>query len=288
MNPVRLILWTMTAAAAFGLSWWSDQAATFPAGALATVNGTTLSEADLQLRLRPDHQQQQPQAVQVQQADFRKSVLEAMVVEELAAQRAHELGLDSDPEYLAGLRPLQAQVDAYKRKALGELLAQHEATARGEVSETEAKQFYEANAARLKTQVQVWQILRRSEEEILQVQRELAQASSFEAYARTQFPELPPTERPWDLGYLRWEQLPEPWHDVVYSMKKGGISPVIRGAKDRYWILQLADVRETDVTFESVRPTLVAALKGKKLAQLQERLVDELRVKAKVVYVPPR
>ena len=152
MDPLRVTLWTLTAVAAFALSWRSDAPPPTPAGVLATVNGTRLSEADLALRLRPDHQRAEAPAAPP--PEQRQRVLETMIAEELAAQRAHELGLDADPEYLAGLEPLQAQLDAYKRKALTDLLAQHEVKSRGEVSLAEARQFYEQNEAKLKKQVQ--------------------------------------------------------------------------------------------------------------------------------------
>ena len=282
MDPPRLRV-SLAAAAVLALSCCAAQPAAATAG-VASVNAVTLSEADLQLRLRPDHQRANSEPP----PDFRKQVLETMIAEELLAQRAHELGLDSDPEYLAGLVPLQAQLDGYKRKALSELMIAHELKEKGAVTDAEARQFFDDHAAKLRTQVQISQILRRSAESIEQARHELAEAPSFEAYARSQFPQLALTERPWELGYLRWEQLPPAWREVVYGLKKGEVSPVIHAEKDRYWILQVTDVRELPgVTFESIRPTLVEALKGNKLAQLREKTATELRAKATIVYPRP-
>ncbi len=285
---LRMTLWILAAAAGLALSARGTRPALGQSGVVALVNGATVSEADLALRLKPDHQRGQAAAPPEATSDRRKNVLETVIDEELAAQRAHELGFDRDPEYLAGLAPFQAQLDAYRRKALGELLAANAVKSSAGVTDAEAKEFFEQHAAQLKTQVQVWQILRRSEESIAQAQEELAAAPSFEAYAQSQFPQLAPTEHPWDLGYLRFEQLPEQWRDVVYKMKKGEVSPIIRGPKDRFWILRLVDVREDPtVTFETAKPTLVEALKGKKLTALHARTASELRSTAKVVYVQP-
>lgn len=283
MNWTRVLLWTLTAGGLLSLPLWSSARPAAAPDVLATVDGTPLTQLDLQLKLRPEHT---PQASAEPTPDYRQKVLETMIGQELAARKAIELGLDGDAEFKRGLAPLEAQVNAYKRKALSDLLAQHAVSAGGGVTDLEARAFFEQNAERLRTQVQVFQILRRTRESIEQARQELEAAPSFEAYMRTQFSQLPESEHPWDLGYLRWEQLPEQWREVVYTMKKGEVSGVIQGQKDRFWILKLVDTRlDPTVTFETTRPTLLEALKGKKLAELELRTQRELREAAQVIYV---
>lgn len=280
-TPVMLL--TVPALTLLSMPLWGRARPAIAPGVLATVDGVPLTELDLQLKLRPEHA---PVADAERPPDYRQKVLETMIGQELAARRAIALGLDADPQFQSGLAPLEAQVNAYRRKALAELLARQTLAARGAVSDAEARAFFEQNARRLRTQVQVFQILRRTRASIEQARQELEAAPSFEAYVRTQFSQLPESEHPWDLGFLRWEQLPEPWRDVVYTMKKGEVSGVIQGQKDRFWILKLVDTRQdASVTFETARPTLLEALGRNKLAELEVRTQRELREAASVIYV---
>lgn len=71
-----------------------------------------------------------------------------------------ELGLDANPRYQEKLRRIEAQINAFKRKELSELFWR-EIAARASVSEAEAKEYFAENAARIRTELHVWQILLR-------------------------------------------------------------------------------------------------------------------------------
>lgn len=254
-----------------------------PPDTLVVVDGVPLTERDLQLRLRPDHQQD---ATAERPPEYKKAVLEAMIAQELAAKQAAALGLDADPEYQRDLAPLEAQVAAFKRKALADLWGRHLLTTDGAVTDAEARAFFDQHRAQLSTQVQVFQIMRRTRAAIEQAHAELQAAPSFEAYAQSQFPSLPGGERPWDLGFLRWQQLPEEWRDVVYGLKKGETSPVIQGQKDRFWILKLVETRaDQSVTFETARPTVIEALQRGRQAAIEAKALEKLRAGARIDYV---
>jgi peptidyl-prolyl cis-trans isomerase C len=251
-----------------------------PKDVLATVNGTPIREADVRFALRrgSDDEEVPPQ--------HRKNVLEVIIRRELIYQRAVELGLDANPRYQERLRQMEAQINAFKRAELSDLFFRHEIVGRAKVSEAEAREYFAENAARIRTEFHVWQILRRKEGSIEQVRNDLEQGRSFEEVAGRQLPKLPKTGRaPWDLGYLRWKQVPKSWRDVVYDLKKGEVSGVIRGPNNRFWILKLIDKREDpDITFESSKPTIMEVLKNAKIEKLREKTDPDLRAKASIVY----
>ena len=246
---------------------------------LVTVNGTPICEADVRLAMknRSHGREIPPRHI--------KNVLEVIIQEELISQRAAELGLDTNPHYLDKLRQLEAQINAFKRKELSELFWL-DISRRVEVSEAEARKFFAENAVRLGTEVHVWQILRRKEGLIQQALKDIDRGASFEEVARRQFPNLPEKAgQPWDLGYLKWKQIPGPWRSVVYDLEEGEVSGVIRGPNNRFWIIKLIDRRRNpDITFESTKPVIVEVLKSEKIEELRKKTERDLRAKASIVY----
>ncbi|MHB8872891.1 MAG: peptidyl-prolyl cis-trans isomerase [Myxococcaceae bacterium] len=250
---------------------------------VATVNGAPITEADLLLKLKTDTRETE------MQPGFRKNMLEAVIAQEVRAQKAVELGLDADPGYQAGVRDLDAQLKAYRRRALAELFERREISAKAAVSETEAKDYFEKNAGRLRTQVHVLQIMTRNEAAAEGAHAAIAKGTAFEEVARGLSPPMPdPAATPWDLGFLPAEQVPPAWHGPLAAMKPGEVSGIIRGPKERFWVIKLVESRENpEVTFESVKPALLERLKGIRTEELREQASRELREKAKVVYSNP-
>lgn len=247
---------------------------------LATVNNMPISQVDVRLAMRNvAHDTDLPPA-------HVKNVLETIIRRELLAQRAIELGLDANPTFQQKLRRMEAQINDFRRRELSELL-RREIARTTEVSEEEAKDYFAKNAARFGTELHVWQILRRDERQIKQALNDLKGGASFEEVARKAFPNLPKSSgEPWNLGYLRWNQVPESWRSVVEHLEEGEVSGVIRGPNRRFWIIRLVDRRENpEITFESAKPLIVETLKNAKIEQRCENADRELRAKAKIVYL---
>ena len=203
--------------------------------------------------------------------EHRRNVLEVIIRRELIRQKAAELGLEANPVYQETLRRMQAQIDAFKREKLPELYWRRLA-AKAEVRDAEAQDYFTENAKRIRSEHHIWQILLRDESSIMQSLSEIERGASFEQAARKTFPNLTNTAmKPWDLGYLRWTQVPESWQSVVDDLKIGEVSGVIRGPNNRFWIIKLIDRREdTSITFESMKPVIMAQLKNAKIEQQRE------------------
>jgi len=246
---------------------------------LATINGVPILQADVRVAMRNVAHGTDLPAANV------KNVLETIIRRELLAQRATELGLDADPTYQEKLRLIEAQLNDFRRKELSELLRRDLARTT-EVTEEEAKEYFAKNAARLGTELHVWQILRRDEKQIEQALDDLKGGASFEEVARKAFPNMPKSiGEPWDLGYLRWNQVPESWRSAVEQLERGEASGVIRGPNKRFWIIRLIDKRvDPQIMFESVKPLITETLKSAKIEQRREKVDQELRAKAKIVY----
>ncbi len=247
---------------------------------LVTVNGTPIGEADVRFALGSGgHNEDVP-------SEHITNILEVIIRRELICQRAVELGLDASPKYQEKLRRMEAQINAFKRKELSELFLR-EIAGRALVSEAEAKKHFAENAARIRSELHVWQILLRKEGLIEQALNDIEHGASFEDVAGRQFPKLPKTAgAPWDLGYLRWKQVPKAWQSVVHDLKKGEVSGVIPGPNNRFWIIKLIDKRENpEVTFESIKPTIMEVLRSARIQELREKTDRDLRAKASIVYL---
>lgn len=254
-------------------------AASAPLGdALASVDGVLIREEDVRIALTRAGVRGRPTAEQ------RRNIVESLVRKELIAQRAESLGLDDDPRFQAKLRDVQAQVDLVRREELGDLFEVREIVGKAVVSDEQARAYFEAQKDELGTELQVQQILRRSKEDIDAVRAELDAGASFDEVAGRRYEGHAVAEkRPWDLGWLRWSQLPEPWRAVVPKLEPGATSGVIEGPGGRWWIVKLVERRAIpDVSFESEKAGIVEILKREQVDARRAEVERELRAGAKV------
>jgi peptidyl-prolyl cis-trans isomerase C len=251
-----------------------------PKDLLVTVNGAPIGAAEIEAKLKADSHESEVTPERT------KNVLEGLIRQELMYQRAVELGLTSDAKYQEAVRQMEAQLHALKRKELSEVFLRQEVEKKAAVTDEDARKYFDQNAARLRTELHVLQILARTEAAIDKVHEELGKGDSFEDVAARRFPGMTGA-KPWDLGYLNWQKVPEAWRGVVYGMKAGDVSVVIRGAKDRYWVLKVVDKRENaDVSFDKVRDGIVVEMKRAKSDEVRDKLEADLRAKAKIVFAP--
>ncbi|MBI4820494.1 MAG: peptidyl-prolyl cis-trans isomerase [Deltaproteobacteria bacterium] len=248
-----------------------------PRDIVATVNGIALDEVDVAYELKGVAKQPTPEQ--------RRAVLESMVQDELLRQEAVSLGLDEDPEYLEKVRAVAAQLKSMQRKELARLLMKKRVSEASVVSDEEARAYFDTHAPELRTEIHVYQILRRSKDEIEKARVLLASGKPFEEVAATGLPAGLSAEasRPWDLGFMPVRNAPEPWKKPLGALLPGQVSEVISGPKNRYWILQLVDRRQNStMTFESTKDAIIEALRAERAIRARESIVLELKAKAKV------
>ncbi|MBI4955013.1 MAG: peptidyl-prolyl cis-trans isomerase [Myxococcales bacterium] len=254
-----------------------------PDDAVAIVNGKVLTERDVALRIKGDSHSKVEDT-----PENRAKVLENVIALELAAQRATELGLDADPGYQAGLQQLQAQLDAYRRSELAPKLYRDEVRRNAAPTEAEARAYFDQNLPRIRRRVHVLQILRRGLAALDEAKRELATGKTFAEVAESLQPDAPGRKKPWDAGFLRWNQVPEAWRPVLDRMKPGDVSDVIKGPNERYWLIQLVAVEEDPaMDFETAKPVIVDALTHTRTQELRARTEEELRARAHIEYLTP-
>lgn len=216
-----------------------------------------------------------------------KRVLENIILRELARQQAKKLGLHNEAHLQASLQILEARSRAQERGILYEALLNREVTGKSAVTPAEARQYWEKNKAMVRTSTHVLQILRRDEPSILKALAALKAGKSFEEVAKNR-PGLKGhtgSHKFWDLGFLRWVQIPSVWRQPLGKLKVGENSGVVRGPGNRFWILKVqARNEDTSGTFESHRAEVESALKREKLESRRRQVLDKLRTEARIEY----
>ena len=255
-------------------------AAVAPVGLLATVNGVPVTDADVAIELRNRRAQGDVTAEQ------RAIVLDHVVQQELVAQRAIETGLDADKLFQDELARRTTELNAWKRQALADLFFKHETAQKGSATEAEVRKYFDDNAAWIRTDNHVWQILARDEAEIGQMKRDLDAGAAFETVAARKFPDAGEGKTPWDVGTMKWKQVPDAWRPVLEKLKPGETSDIIRGAGHRFWIIRLVERREDPtLDFDQVKEVLGDYLRVSRAEGFRSKVTDELRKAAKITYV---
>ncbi len=253
---------------------------------LATVNGVPITALDVELRLKKAGHDEGKDS---RTAAEKKAVLETIVREELAAQKAAKLGLSGDARYHKTLEQMQVEMAAFKRQVLSDLFFRQQIESKGAVSDAEAKKYFDSNRERVATELHILQILhKRNRKAAKAALQELRDGASFEDLAKKRFPTLADGSKPWDLGYLKWNQVPQPWWGTVSKLKKGEVSGLISDNTGRTWIVKVVDKRQNPkASFGEMKPRIKALLKKKKVAELREQTSKALRQGATVVYGKP-
>lgn len=247
---------------------------------LATVNGVPITEYDVDLNVkRVVHGERvTPEATH--------NVLQVLVRNELIYQQSLELGIDNNQEYRRKLYEAEAQFRDYKRKEISPLYREYIKN-KAVVTDSEVKEYFEKNSKKIQTKFHLGQIYYRGEEaRIAEDYKELKSGKSFEKVASRRFPNLPKgMNAPWDLGYLRWSQIPAFWQDSIDRLKPGQVSDIIKGPNERFWVIKLIDSKvDPNITFATEKENIAEILRRQKTDELSEAMLDQMRKKSKIIF----
>jgi len=169
---------------------------------------------------------------------------------------------------------------------LSDLFEAREIVAKAIVSEAEIDKYIKDNETRLHTNWHILQLLSRKEATIQEISEKLAAGMNFDEVAAEQFPDLPiEFKRPWDLGYLRWDQVPDAWLKPLEDLQAGQSSDIIKGENRRFWIIHLVDRKISDeFELEKSKGNITRILKQRKIQAMKKQAVSSLNAKAQIIY----
>lgn len=242
---------------------------------VATVNGVSITRDEL------------PQSPHGATQPLDNEALSRVIDDEVLAQYAASTGVDRDPAYRAELARAEASFRAWRRAQLVTLVDRSQSNEQ-QITEAEARSWYESHQARARSEVRVAQVLVRDEASANAIMRELRSGTPFDDIARRSAPPSnDPADHPWELGPLRWQQLPDPWRGPLDALQIGQTTDVIRGPNHRFWILKLIERHENPaLTFEATRDTIMQVLREERATAARARLRETLRRAARVTITP--
>lgn len=209
--------------------------------------------------------------------------LEDLVSEELLAQRALELGYQAEGSEVDAGAPADARTRDRRRASLAKQLRMKELLLKTAVGPEEVRAWFDANAARVQSELQVQQLNVQGREAGNAALAALAGGKSFEEVAAARVRDAGPQPAPWAAQKLGWSEVPPPWWPELDKLQAGQNSGLIAYQRDSFWIIKLVERKQDPaVTFEAVAPAIHATLLAAKFEERRDHLLKELRAKAKI------
>lgn len=300
---------------------------------LVTVNAKTIGEAELNKRMAVRMRQIQgqlskmpPQYAEQMQKQLRQQMLERLVTEKLLDEQLaagkivvtnEEVEAEINKEGAQQKPPLtiadfQKMVEGQGgnfeevKKDLGRdmgyrRLFEAQSAGKADVTDEEAKTFYDSNITQFETpeQVRASHILVMTESQDPNADpnqvkaaaktkaegllKQVKDGGDFAAIAKDNS-DCPSKAQGGDLGFFRRGQMVKEFEDAAFGMKVGQTSDLVQ-TKFGYHIIRVTDHNDASVTpFEKAKADIVTDLSDKKKSAIVREYIKSLRDKAKVEY----
>ncbi len=232
----------------------------------ALVNGVSIPQARVDMRVKAAAQQGQPDT-----PELRKAVRDDLINLEVISQAATKSGLDKQPE-------VAQQLELARQSVLAGAYVQDYAKTHP-ISDDALKQEYENLKLRVgNKEYKLSHILVESEDEAKKAAAELKKGGKFAKIAKTKSRDPGSAEKGGDLGWNVPSNFVQPFGEAVLKLNKGQVSEPVQ-TQYGWHIIKLEDTRELKVpTFEELKPNLEKRLQQQAL----QKAIEDLRGKAKI------
>lgn len=241
---------------------------------LATVNGAPITADDINFQLQKGH----GSAPKVNRS------LDDVINQELLYQQGLKLGLDKAPDYRALLAKLDKEPRAAKRMEMARRVFNTQIAANVDIHYQDVREYYDKNADRIATGLHLLMIRFDDGQRAAEALKRIRNGETFEAVARAEMGSAPVKGRePWDLGFVKWEDVPVDFEDTIYAMKSGEVSNVLGTQQAGFQIVKLLESRKgARIGFDSVHAALMNRLRDLKLLESYNQYVANLRKNANI------
>ncbi len=252
---------------------------------LVTVNGTAITQADVDTALMNATQGRFNQVPAEKQAEFRRQVLEQLIAKELVYTDAKKIGVLKSNDFISEYKKVQERV----KKELAIQVWQKQELDKVSVTNKELKSYYDNNKEEFneKGSVHARHILVKTEDEANTIVRGLkslsgeALKSKFieEAKSKSTGPSGP---KGGDLGYFAQGQMVPEFNDKVFNMGVGTISAPVK-TQFGYHIIYLEDKKAKKMlAFTEVKSFIEQRLKMEQFKVVMQKKMEELKDKATI------
>lgn len=244
---------------------------------LAKVNGTPLTVEDVNFAPKPVHGEKP--------VEYGPKGVEDVIDQELLYQKGIRLGMDQDPSYRRKLVSLNSMPQGAKRLEMARRVFNTEIASKTEVQREEAKAYYEKNAGQIATELHLLMVSFASKGEAEEAQKKLSAGADFATLARPVMKGKPGQERePWDLGFVKWQQIPVDFLDQIYGLKPGQVSGLLGNQRTGFQIVKLLERRQLpEPGFDQSSAMVMNRLRDVKLLKEYRQYLEALRKEANIV-----
>jgi len=254
------------------------------ANTLVTVNGTTISQEDVDRELMNATQGRFNQVPLEKQAQFRQQVLQQLIGKEIIYGDAKKTGILNSKEYKDEYKKLEERM----KKELAIQVWQKKQADAIKISDKELKDYYNKNKEEFneKESVHARHILVKDEAEAKKIIAELKPLSGaklkekFEALAKEKSTG-PSGPKGGDLGFFTQGQMVPAFNDKVFSMKEGSVTLIPVKTQFGYHVIYLEEKKSAATrSFAEVKPFIEQRLKMEKFKDVMKKKMDTLQKKA--------
>lgn len=234
--------------------------------AAALVNGVSIPQARLDMRVKAAMQQGQPDT-----PEMRKALRDDLINLEVISQAAAKNDIAKQPEVVQ-------QLELARQSILAGAYMQDYAK-NHPVGDDALKQEYEALKKRVgNKEFKLSHILVETEDEAKKVAAELKKGGKFAKVAKAHSKDPGSKDNGGDLGWNVPANFVQPFGDAVLTLNKGQVSAPVQ-TQYGWHIIKLEDTRELKVpTFEEVKPNIEKRLQQQAL----QKAIEDMRAKAKI------
>lgn len=273
MRTQKLSIAIMTATALFCLAACNQKP---ESKILAKVNGITLTAGDVGFRLEQAHGKN-PQ--------YGQKGIDDIINQELLFQKGMQLGLDKDPSYQRTLVALKSKPQGARRLEMARRVFNTQIASTIEVTGQETKDYYEKNADQIATELHLEMIRFDSKAQAEEALLKLHGGADFASIARPVMtgPKVEGRE-PWDLGFVKWEQVPVDYLEPIYKLNPGELSPVLGWQPTGFQVVKMLAKRTLPrAGYEKKSASVMNRLRDQKLLHAYHAYLETLRKEAKIV-----
>ncbi len=238
-------------------------------GSVARVGSTTLSADEFFASIPEQH-------LAVMTVEDQQEAIRNWVKTELFYQEGLRMGFGEDDD-------IARRVHEVERELVAEACIRQKLEELGEVTEEEARAYFEEHRNEYAIQVRLAHILVRNREEAERALEQLASGSPFETVAGS-FSIDQTASLGGDLGYVRRGEMIHELEETAFSLKVGDTSPVIASGYG-YHIVKVLDRHPGagQPSFESKRAAVMNFLTSKRRRQAFDEFLLDLEERSVVV-----
>ena len=253
---------------------------------LVTVNGTAISQEDVDSALMNATQGRFNEVPVEKQIEFRKQVLDQLIAKELVYGDAKSSGVLKSKEFKKEFEKVQERI----KKEIAVQVWQKQQLEKIKISNKELKNYYNKNKEEFneKESVHARHILVKEEDEAKKIISDLRFLKSDSL--KKKFIELakskstgPSGPKGGDLGYFAQGQMVPEFNDKVFSMKVGTITTKPVKTQFGYHIIYLEDKKDkSTIAFTEVKSFIEQRLQMEKFKTVMKSKMEKLQEKATI------